>query len=154
MINRDRSSQRILSIIGALWLILAATIIVTQLSSATPIKIDWETETEINTAGFNVYRSETADSDYERINPELILSKGNATSGAEYNFTDTDVIAGQTYFYQLEDVELDNTAERHPVIEYTAPLVEWWVPVVAALSIICGLFLLITGLRPEKTDNV
>lgn len=148
--TRDKPTQRLLSIVGVLWLLFGAVIIITQLSRSAPIRITWETETEINTAGFNVYRSEQADGGFGRINEDLIISEGNATTGAEYRFIDTDVIAGQTYFYQLEDVELDNSTERHPVIEFTAPLVETWVPIAAALSIICGLFLLVTGLRPEK----
>lgn len=145
--GENSSSQRLLIVIGVLWLLLAAAIIISQLSGPTPIRIDWETETEIDTAGFNVYRSETIGGDYELLNETLIPSNGNSVSGARYSFTDEDVAAGNTYYYRLEDVELDNTTEQHEPIEYTAPLVSWWVPLVAALSILCGLFLIVKGLR-------
>ena len=148
--GQQAPSQRLLAVIGVLWLLLAAAIIVTQFSSPTPIKIEWETETEIDTAGFNVYRSETEDGEFVRINEQLIPSKGSSVSGASYSFVDKGVEAGQTYYYQLEDVELDNSSERHPIIEYEAPLVEWWVPVTAAFSVLCGLLLLLKGLRQEK----
>ena len=145
--SENHSSQRLLIVIGVLWLLLAAAIIITQLSAPTPIRIDWETETEIDTAGFNIYRSEAIDGEYELLNATLIPSNGNAVSGARYSFTDEDVAAGKTYYYLLEDVELDNTTEQHDPIEYTAPLVSWWVPLVTALSILCGLFLIVKGLR-------
>lgn len=146
-VGQERASQRILIVIGALWLLLAAAIIITQLSRPTPIRIDWETETEIDTAGFNVYRSEEPDGQFELLNDALIPSVGDSLSGAGYSFIDSDVIAGKTYYYRLEDVELDNSREQHEIIEYTAPLVTWWVPVVAALSILVGLFLIVRGLR-------
>jgi hypothetical protein len=148
--TQSRPSQRLLVVIGVLWLLLAAAIVVSQFSQATPIRIDWETETEINTAGFNVYRSETSDGEYRRLNDRLIPGEGNPVSGANYSFVDRNVVAGKTYFYRLEDVELDNSTSQHEVIEYTAPLVSWWVPIVVALSIFCGLFLIVRGLRQEK----
>jgi len=146
-ITNNRSPQRLLIIIGVLWLLLAAAIIISQLSRPTTIRIDWETETEIDTAGFNIYRSESIDGAYVLLNETLIPSTGNSVSGARYSFTDEDVVAGNTYFYRLEDIELDNSTEQHAPIEYAAPLVSWWVPIVAALSILCGLFLIVKGLR-------
>src|SRR5690606_12439749 len=144
---QDTPPQRLLIVIGLLWLLLAAVVVVTQLSAPAPIRIEWETETEINTAGFNIYRSEAEDGEYVRLNETLIPSTGSAVSGAGYVFTDRNITPGKTYYYRLEDVELDNSREQHEVITYRAPLVAWWAPVVAALSILCGLFLLIKGVR-------
>ncbi len=146
-VSQERASQRILLFIGVLWLLLAAAIIISQLANPTPIRIDWETETEIDTAGFNVYRSDQPDGDFELLNNGLIPSSGDATSGSSYSFVDASVTAGETYYYRLEDVELDNSREQHEIIEYTAPYVAWWVPVAAALSIFVGLFLIVKGLR-------
>ncbi len=146
-LSQERASQRILLFIGVLWLLLAAAIIIAQLANATPIRIDWETETEINTAGFNVYRSEQPTGDFVLLNDALIPSDGNATSGASYSFVDRNVSAGKTYYYRLEDVELDNSREQHDIINYTAPYVAWWVPIAAAIAILIGLFLIVKGLR-------
>jgi hypothetical protein len=146
-VSRETASQRILLYIGVLWLLLAAAIIISQLANPTPIRIDWETETEIDTAGFNVYRSEQPAGDFELLNDVLIPSSGDATSGSSYSFVDSNVAAGETYYYRLEDVELDNSREQHEIIEYTAPYVAWWVPVAAAVAILIGLFLIVKGLR-------
>lgn len=146
-VSENNNSQRLLIVIGLLWLLLAAAIIFTQLSGSTPIRIEWETETEINTAGFNVYRSDSIGGEYILLNETLIPSVGNSFAGARYSFTDENVTTGKTYFYRLEDVELDNSTEQHEPIEYSTPLVSWWVPVVAAMSILCGLFLIVKGVR-------
>jgi hypothetical protein len=145
--NQNQPSQRLLAVIGILWLLLAVAIIVSQFSGPTPIKIEWETETEVNTAGFNLYRSTRRDGEFTKINRQLIPSEGSSVSGAAYAYIDRDVVAGQTYYYKLEDVEYDNTAEQHQIVEHAAPLAPWWMLLTAAFSILAGLLLLIKGLR-------
>jgi len=142
----ERSSQRLLVALGILWLVLAAAIIGSQLSSPPPIRIEWETETEVDTAGFNIYRREGEEGEFVQLNEQLIPSEGSPVTGASYVYVDENVASGQTYYYQLEDVEFDNSRERHEVFEYTAQI-EWWIPITATFSILCGIFLLIKGLR-------
>lgn len=144
--QKEPRSQRLLIVLGVLWLLLAGAIILSQLSDPAPIRIEWETETEVNTAGFNIYRREGDEGAFVQLNEQLIPSEGSPVSGASYVFVDEAVVNGQTYYYQLEDVEFDNTTERHEVFQYTAGI-EWWIPVTVAFSILCGLFLLIKGLR-------
>jgi hypothetical protein len=69
------------------------------------IFLKWETASEIDTAGFNIYRAASADGEYKKINGALIPAKGNATEGAAYRYVDwaTDDI---TYYYQLKDVDM------------------------------------------------
>lgn len=71
-----------------------------------PIIISWSTETEVNTAGFNVYRALHEDGPWEKINPRLVPASPDPMRGGSYVFTDTNVIAGITYWYELEEVEL------------------------------------------------
>lgn len=82
--------------------------------TATPsdgkVVIDWETATESNNAGFNIYRSETKDGEYIQINDTLIPGAGDSVSGSTYNFSDNNVEAGKLYFYKLEDV--DNSGNK------------------------------------------
>jgi hypothetical protein len=147
----ERSQEKVLIILGVLWLLMAAAIIVSQLSSTNPIKIEWQTATEVNTAGFNVYRASSEEGPFTRINPQLIPSEGSAVSGASYTFIDENVDAGQTYCYRLEDVELDNSIQQHETFCDTVPTAGWWVPVTVAFSVIAGLLLLVKGLRVEKS---
>ena len=85
------------------------------------VLVEWTTESEVNTAGFNVYRSESAEGpSYIKINRELIPASPDPILGGHYVYTDTDVAAGQTYYYKLEDVELDGATTLHGPIEVVA----------------------------------
>ncbi len=77
-----------------------------------PIIIRWSTETEVNTAGFNVYRAPGEDGPWEKINQRLIPGSPDPLRGGSYVFTDTNVISGIAYWYELEEVELGGRATR------------------------------------------
>lgn len=110
---------------GGLWFILGM-FIAYQLPETRSnfITIEWETESETDTAGFNVYRAasqgrqcEDIDpAEYAQVNALLINSEGGATFGARYAFRDPSVQRDVDYCYQLEDVELSGTATKHAPI--------------------------------------
>jgi hypothetical protein len=89
-------------------------------TSASLVTVEWTTASELNTAGFNLYRSESRDGSYTRINSELIPHSPDPQIGGSYSFTDTNVVAGRTYYYQLEDVETGGATTRHGPIEVKA----------------------------------
>ncbi len=96
------------------------------LQPATPaVIVEWTTETEVNVAGFNLYRGESPDGPFERINDRLIPGSPDPLLGGHYVYTDTEVEAGKTYFYKLEDVELDGTSTFHGPIEVRAKGGDW-----------------------------
>jgi uncharacterized repeat protein (TIGR01451 family) len=70
------------------------------------ILISWETSSEENNLGFNLYRAEDVEGLKEKLNESMIPSKNpDSTTGALYSFLDPDVTAGVEYFYWLEDVD-------------------------------------------------
>jgi hypothetical protein len=77
------------------------------------VKLEWSTESEIENAGFNIYRSETEADGYVKINSDLISAKGSETKGAKYVFTDNIAKNRKTYFYKLEDIDLNGTKTMH-----------------------------------------
>ena len=79
------------------------------------VEIAWTTESEVNNLGFNLYRSESKDANYEKI-AGLIEGAGNSTTQNTYNYTDTEVVPGHTYYYQLEDVSNSGKTEKHDAI--------------------------------------
>lgn len=85
-----------------------------------PIIIHWSTETEVNTAGFNVYRSQSEEGPWEKINPRLVPASPDPLRGGSYVFTDTNVIAGVAYWYELEEVELSGQTTRLERTQATA----------------------------------
>ena len=80
------------------------------------VVLEWTTKSEVNTAGFNMYRAESSGGPFTRINRELIPSASDPIAGGHYVYTDTEAIAGRTYYYQLEDVELSGNRTRHDTI--------------------------------------
>ncbi len=87
------------------------------------VTISWETASEIDNAGFNVYRAEAGSDNYEKINNSLIAAEGCATEGASYQIVDQDVQNRKTYSYILEDVDLSGIATPHGPVSATPRLI-------------------------------
>jgi hypothetical protein len=83
------------------------------------VTLVWSTESEIDNAGFNLYRSTSEDGDYTKINTSLIPAQGSSTQGASYEFTDTDVRNRKTYYYRLEDIDLNGQSTMHGLVSAT-----------------------------------
>jgi len=77
------------------------------------VTLNWVTETEIDTKGFNILRADKKKGVYEPINKDLIPSEGSAIQGASYEFVDKDVRNGKKYFYKLEDIDKNGTSTLH-----------------------------------------
>jgi hypothetical protein len=103
-----------------------------------PIVVRWSTETEVGTAGFNVYRASNQDGPWEKINSRLIPGSTDPLRGGSYVYTDTNVIAGVTYWYELEEVELGGRAVRlektTATAQSTSPLAS--LPCASGLSLV------------------
>jgi len=86
------------------------------------IDITWTTLSEIDNAGFNIWRSETEDGEYTPINPVIIEAVGGATLSAEYSFTDDTAKPGVRYYYKLEDIDTRGVSTFHgPVSAMIVP---------------------------------
>jgi hypothetical protein len=84
------------------------------------VTVNWETSAEINSAGFNVYRSDSAtwDATAALLTPQLIASQSVNGSGANYSFADAPD-AGVWHYY-LEEVDLSGATQVYgPVTAVT-----------------------------------
>ncbi len=75
------------------------------------VMITWQTESELNAWGFNIFRSKAKENGYEKINSEIIEASGTTTTPQQYSYTDERVESGQTYFYKLQQVDVDGSNE-------------------------------------------
>jgi hypothetical protein len=48
-----------------------------------------------------------------KINPTLIPAQGSPNSGATYQYIDENVKLRHTYYYKLEDIDLNGTSTLH-----------------------------------------
>jgi len=70
------------------------------------VELVWETASEIDNLGFNIYRANSRYAQKAKVNPELIESQSpGGTAGAEYTYTDKSAIGGKEYIYWLEDID-------------------------------------------------
>lgn len=83
------------------------------------IILQWKTEAEIDNAGFNLYRAAKENGSYIKINTELIPAKGSATQGAAYEFVDKNVHNRKTYWYKLEDIDINGVSTLHGPVRAT-----------------------------------
>jgi len=75
------------------------------------VRLVWETGSEVDNAGFNLYRASSAAGPYAQINNNLIAADGDPVSGAAYSFTD--VPGNGVFFYKLEDVDIHDVSTLH-----------------------------------------
>ncbi len=87
------------------------------------IILAWITASEFNNAGFNLYRSDTKDGKYNKINAALIPAKGSSIEGALYEFEDITVKNRRTYYYRLEDIDLNGISTLHGPVDATPKLI-------------------------------
>ncbi len=84
-------------------------------ASYNTVIVQWETATEIDHAGFNLYRAASADGPYSPVTPTLIPGQGDAQSGAGYRYEDT---PGQgTHYYVLEDIDRNGTRTTYGPVQ-------------------------------------
>lgn len=137
-----KRSNIFLIIIGLIWVSFGLIVLFMQFLIPPKIEIEWETESEFDTAGFNIYRSEDNFGPFEKVNSTMIPSSSDAAAGGSYIYVDEHVRRDQTYYYRLEDVEFDSSKELHEQISITAPNLSWATIVLASLSIAIGLILI------------
>ncbi|MCE2400192.1 lamin tail domain-containing protein [Candidatus Poribacteria bacterium] len=69
------------------------------------VVIHWTTESELDNAGFNIYRSEARDGEYKQVNTAgLIEGAGTTGERTTYEWVDQTAKPGVVYYYQIEDV--------------------------------------------------
>jgi hypothetical protein len=78
------------------------------------IRVEWETATEVDNLGFNLYRARSADGPRVQLNAGLIPAQMPGSSmGATYRFLDESIVTGLMYYYWLEDMDIHGVATIH-----------------------------------------
>lgn len=103
------------------------TLITLSSFTATPkagqVILKWSTASEIDNAGFNLYRAESENGDYIKINNSLIPAQGAPAEGASYEYADSNVKNRRIYYYKLEDVDLTGVATFNGPVSATPRLI-------------------------------
>lgn len=105
------------------------------------VVIEWSTASELDTDGFNIYRSNNIEGELVKINDQPIPPSTEPLTGGDYRFTDVNVQAGILYYYWLEDLEKNGNSARHGPIEIRAQsggIYELWLSVLLLILALIG----------------
>jgi hypothetical protein len=82
------------------------------------VLVTWETVSEINNTGFNLYRAEDA-AGLRTLLTFLASPAPGSLPGASYSYEDAPLPVGQTYWYWIEDISTSGTAAWHGPVNAT-----------------------------------
>ena len=89
------------------------------------ILVTWETASELNNRGFNLYRGTSPNGWDRQLNSALIpsQSQGNPNGFVYTWLDDVDLVPGTSYYYWLQDLDTSGTLTMHgPVsVDYVTP---------------------------------
>lgn len=81
-------------------------------SGAEGAQLEWQTATELDTAGFRLSRASDAGGPFQELGEiGFIEAQGGPVSGDTYQALDTTVVSGQTYWYRL--IEIEQNSDEH-----------------------------------------
>jgi hypothetical protein len=87
------------------------------------ILVTWETASEVENLGFNVYRAIEVDGPLTQLNAGLVhIWMPGSSDGGSYAYLDGAVVPDTTYYYWLEAVDVRGGTHRHgPVVATSQP---------------------------------
>lgn len=145
--------RRVLALAAGILLFAAGIVLL--LYDPGGVTITWETASEVDTMGFNLYRADgSAEGPFEQVNDELIPAEGDPLTGANYEIEDKDVEPGRLYYYQIEEVEWSGTRQRYPeVAQARSGVPRLWLVAEGALLILLGCAIVYLQARQEPRSN-
>jgi hypothetical protein len=89
------------------------------------VELFWKTASELLNSGFNVYRSDSEEGEYQEISSyrynEDLEGLGTSAHGQDYRFTDNDfrLLNDATYYYKIADVDVNGVITMHGPVTAT-----------------------------------
>ena len=91
-----------------------------------PVRVEWTTESEVSTAGFNLYRGESPGGPFDvKVNQQLIPPATDPLLGGEYTYLDETALLGRTYYYRLEEIEESGETNIYGPVEARGTGLDW-----------------------------
>jgi len=76
-------------------------------------RIEWQTKSEVENLGFNLYRTSADGTGSVKLNASLIPGLVSSAIGKAYTYVDTGIRGGSTVCYTLEDIDLHEQSTYH-----------------------------------------
>lgn len=92
-----------------------------QIESASVV-VEWSTASELDTAGYFLYRSTDPSGPFVRVHPDLISASPDPLTGGSYKYSDPSLEPWQTYYYELEAIGTNGSSDRYgPIVVKAQP---------------------------------
>jgi hypothetical protein len=92
------------------------------LTNAMRVKVKWTTASEMNLVGFNLWRRQGKQDEFQKLNADLIPAQHPGTmTGAEYEYTDDAIQPGKVHRYKLELVRASGAPGWSEVVKVEVP---------------------------------
>ena len=75
-------------------------------------KLRWSTASEVDNFGYDVYRAESEDGPFERVNPDPIHGAGTTDETSHYEYVDAAIDPHKDYYYYIESISLAGFREK------------------------------------------
>ena len=96
---------------GADPLPVTLTSFIPQVAESGQVVLNWTTASEIENAGFNIFRSEEKEGTFVKVNASLIQGAGTTSERNAYTWIDTTAKPNIEYYYRIEDMSVDGISE-------------------------------------------
>ena len=73
--------------------------------------IRWATASEVDNFGFDVFRSESADGPFEKLNPQVLEGAGTTDEPTSYQWVDDTIDPRKAYYYYVESISMSGERE-------------------------------------------
>ncbi len=83
--------------------------------------IKWSTASELDNFGYLVYRAESEDGPFERLNEKPIKGAGTSDEIQRYQFVDSTFDPCQVYYYYVESISIYSVREQFTPINRAGP---------------------------------
>jgi hypothetical protein len=75
-------------------------------------RIKWVTASELNNFGFDVFRGDSEEGSFVRVNENTIAGAGSSDTPNQYEFVDDSIAAETVYWYYVESISMSGEREK------------------------------------------
>ena len=83
--------------------------------------IRWQTATEIDNFGFDVYRGDNEEGPFTRLTESPVPGAGTSDVPTQYSFTDSSIEPNTAYYYYVESISTDGEREQFTPVFRSKP---------------------------------